>query len=168
MELQDALSDAKAALADAEAQLQELSIVVEELRTERRGLEHAVARHTGSRHDDSAPAGEQASPPPANHWVEMSRTDAILSVLGERDEAMSPSELTRQLRARGRTDKPHAVGAALSYLRSRNRVHAVGRGHWRPGSEDPGRESSGSTTFVLSDDTQTNGSQAAQQEVTVP
>lgn len=130
MDLEAAHARAEADLARAERQLNALTRRVEELRTEKTGLELAMARHGGATPDRGGDQHPTFGPTPG---PTLSRTDAILKVLEERtsDEPLAPGAVVEMLRGMGRQgDTPHNVSAALSYLRRHGRVQSQGRGRW--------------------------------------
>jgi hypothetical protein len=125
MDLESALADAEAALADAERQLGELRERIEALTVEKRGLELSLARHRGE------PAHAKEAPKAENQWTGMPRTDAIIKVLEDADDTLSPADIVRKLSAKGREgDTSHNVSAALSYLQGQKKVRSLGRGRW--------------------------------------
>jgi len=118
MDLRQALADAEAELAQAEKQVQDLVNLIGRLKDEKRGLELAVARHNGHATVDP------------NEWQVLSRPQAILRLLVEIGEAMSPSEINRQFASRGRRDQPRLVSAGLNALKNRGQVQSLGNGKW--------------------------------------
>ncbi len=124
MDLETALADAEASLADAERQLAELTERIETLSIEKRGLELSLARHRG----ESSPAER---PKALNPWVPLARTDAIIKIMEEASDPLSPTSIVKTLADVGREgDTSHNVSAALSYLQGQNKVRSLGRGRW--------------------------------------
>ncbi|WP_334144243.1 hypothetical protein [Rhabdothermincola sp.] len=62
--------------------------------------------------------------------TDMSRTDAILTVLRQASGTMSPTELLHALQASGRAEDLRSVTATLDYLLKADRVRRPERGHY--------------------------------------
>ncbi len=125
MDLETALADADAALAVAEQELVELRERIEALTTEKRGLELSLARHRGE------PAHPKEATKTDNAWTRLARTNAIIKVMEDARDPLSPADVVRTLSAVGREgDTSHNVSAALSYLQGQKKVRSLGRGRW--------------------------------------
>ena len=58
----------------------------------------------------------------------MARTDAVMAILTEQPEGMSPAEIRDAMHEVGREDQREAVSAALAYLKKSGRVRSPRRG----------------------------------------
>lgn len=129
MEIRTALDRAKADKVEIDQQIEHFVSLRNKLETEIRGLEYALEREA------EAPIAEQVriigSGAVGGGWVTLTRTAAVLRMLGQHREPVSPRELSRLLTAVGRSgDTPDAVGAALSYLGGKGDVKNEGYGQW--------------------------------------
>lgn len=145
--LEEALADVDALLSEREVALAAIQAEVEDLKTERAGLTLAVARRRSGTAVtepvppdagevaiivDTTPAGTIIIDTGAYRWL--SRTDAALKMLEEMGGEATLQDLASHLIEAGRPgDKPHAVGAALSYLAREGKVHNRSRGLWKVG-----------------------------------
>ena len=62
--------------------------------------------------------------------VEMSRTDAIETILNESPESLTPKEIQTEAIRRGRDDDYESVNATLAHLSRTDRAYKVSRGQW--------------------------------------
>ena len=133
--LSEALADTKAALLNAERDREEILARIERLEEEQLGLRLALARHRGLPLSDTPPTSRSDKgrlDTESATEISLPRTEAILRVLGQTQDPLSPGDIVRRLGAMGRTgDTAHNVSAALSYLAStKKQVQSLGRGKW--------------------------------------
>ncbi len=141
----------EAALADAVARAEALARQLEEVEAERRGLELALARHRRVLPDDQAStalSGEPNAASPRGPWSKLTIADAVVRVLVEADQPLSPSQIVERLGDRGRTENNEQVRAGLAYARKRGIAVPVSRARWTPVQGD---------VFVLDADVRRNG-----------
>ncbi|MFN2489331.1 MAG: hypothetical protein ABR529_06290 [Actinomycetota bacterium] len=126
MEIEEALRAAQAELAKAQEAVERIPA----LEAEVKGLRLALARNGGPAFDWSPDHDEPTSPIEA--WDSMSRGKAILRLLGDTEEPMSPADISDQLAKLGRpNDSPHYVSAVLSRLKKTGKVKSGGYGKWK-------------------------------------
>lgn len=112
--LKTALEDVKRELLAARSAQEQLANRIESLQAEARGLELAIARHTGQSGDAT---GESSS-----RWRRMNRTDAVLAVLTDSEIPLGAAGITRVLHEHGRDDPRDHVAATLAYLKNKGSV----------------------------------------------
>lgn len=124
--LESALNDVREDLDRIEVEWKALGEKRDRAMRERDGLLLALERHTG------APvATNAASTNEATEWTRMNRSEAVLKVLGEHGEPLSPINITAALRRNGRVkDTSALVSSTLSKLQEQGRAVREGYGAW--------------------------------------
>jgi hypothetical protein len=147
MDVIEVLEDVRKRLSELEGQrdaleaqrlgvVQRIAAISSEIREAEEG--ERVLRRVAAQYDLPVPQ-DGLLPREVREWQELARTDAIMRVLHEIDEPLSPAEIAQALVARGRDDPAHHVSAALAHLKNSGRVRQVARGQWvRADSELPG------------------------------
>lgn len=136
--LRQVLTETEVLLAQAEGELRRLEERVRALLAERQGLHLALVRHRagGSETPTRArslaePVVESARASRSVPWLDLSRSEAVLQVLGAENRPMSRLDIVGALADVGRVeDDADAVSAALAYLRRTGKVERVAAGQW--------------------------------------
>lgn len=120
-----ALQDAENRMEEREDRIGELYKEIEDIEAETYGLQMAIARH--------APGDSKPDHPAKPSLASMQRTDAILAVLGDAEEPMTPKMMVATLTAAGRVEKYDDISSTMIYLKKKNRIHKTGRGLYMAG-----------------------------------
>lgn len=155
MELEDALTDVDQEIHSIHKKIEDLTTRLNALGEERRGLQLALDRHNNG-------ASVLMPEPTDQEWKALNRTDAVERVLREAERALSPSQITDQLKEKGRDDSDPYVSAALSYLAREKRVHRTGRAQWRAGPSGSGAVAAGLLLGVAAAVAQQKGGSSSQ------
>jgi hypothetical protein len=121
------LTDEIERLQAAQVQRHTLMAHIKQLDVEYRGLESALNRRRHGVPLD-APLDETS-----DDWLQMTRPEAVLRVLGESSEPLGPGRITDILHEHGRDDPRKGVSVALMRLKKRGRVRSLERGAWALG-----------------------------------
>jgi hypothetical protein len=158
--LEEVLAETNKELAEVIRRIQGLQKRAEDLKAEKMGLQMALARRVARSQErkervlDTAVAVMDAAVTAhdAFTWRSLTRTDAILRLLRETDQSISPTDISKMLRSRGREDDtPDYVSAALAYLKRNGKVERSGYGKWiltSPQSTPLSLNGAGSATFT--------------------
>ena len=79
---------------------------------------------------ESAAESAPTRSPGHQRLEEMTRVDAVHTVLSRASGPLSPADIRDKLRERGRSDEYRLVSSSLDHLRRMDRAHRVGRGEW--------------------------------------
>lgn len=90
----------------------------------------AAAHVVGHRQRGGVGEGQRDTDP--DDISSMAQTDAVLRVLAESEEPLTPTEVAQRLTERGRPTNPRNVSATLTRLRSRGLAVTRERGQWTP------------------------------------
>jgi hypothetical protein len=144
MDLQQALDAALVRQRRLQNDRDEIDGQLADLAIEVRGLQMALERHLATEDIERTSEDIQRTRNERAAWIELkrkslqlSRTDAILSVLGAAGRPMTPTEIRDALHELGREDEYNAVSAALAHLAKSERARSVGRAQWVAGPEAP-------------------------------
>jgi len=127
--LQAEIEQTVAARKEAERQVRACDDQLERLRAEYEGIQSYVQRHEPQQETMAKPAVESVVHAIANGW-DINRVEAVVRVLAESNEPLSPGTIVEALSRVGRRDTMKDVAAALSHLKKRGRATNVSRGMW--------------------------------------
>lgn len=115
-----------AARDDLQKQLQAVVAEVAEIEAEYEVVQRLAGRYDLPIDRDH----EDSTDPEIDKWRAMPRTTAVQQVLEDATGPLSPNDITRKLRERGRDDAAHNVSAALAHLKTTDRADTIGHARW--------------------------------------